>query len=231
MKAPIRIVAATDLSAPARHAVERAFHLAKQSGGELHILHALELDALDSLKELIGASLSSTKDALDADARQRLMQLTGDLTRKHGFNAQWRVVPGNPRTAVMSEADVLDAGMLVLGARGASFLRRTMLGSTSTRLLRKSIRRPVLVVKRPPYEGYRNVLVAVDFSPVSLHLIQAAKQWAARAELFLCHAFELPFEGMLWRAGIDKEQIAPLIGGGKSQNDVSSFLSLRLRQD
>ena len=53
MKTPQTILAATDLSAPARHAVERAFHLAASGGSELLILHALELDTLDSLSDLL----------------------------------------------------------------------------------------------------------------------------------------------------------------------------------
>ena len=45
MKPLMRILAATDLSAPARPAVARAFRLAAPGGSELHILCALELDA------------------------------------------------------------------------------------------------------------------------------------------------------------------------------------------
>jgi nucleotide-binding universal stress UspA family protein len=54
MKLLSRILAATDLSAPARHAVERAFHLAASANCELYILNAIELDSLDSLRELLG---------------------------------------------------------------------------------------------------------------------------------------------------------------------------------
>lgn len=45
---------ATDLSAPARHAVERAFHLAASTESELCLLHVMELDTLDELREMLG---------------------------------------------------------------------------------------------------------------------------------------------------------------------------------
>ena len=51
------ILVATDLSAPARHAVERAFHLAASTGSELYILHAMELDAVDSLRGPVPSEL------------------------------------------------------------------------------------------------------------------------------------------------------------------------------
>lgn len=41
MKPITRILAATDLSAPARHAVERGFRIAAATGARYSVLHAL----------------------------------------------------------------------------------------------------------------------------------------------------------------------------------------------
>lgn len=208
------ILVATDLSAPARHAVQRAILLASLAGSDVHIVHALALDTLDSLREMLGANLSATKAALEANARERLAQLATDGADRHGIAAQTRVVAGGPLAVIAREADALDAGLLVLGARGESFLRHAMLGSTATRLLHKSVRRPVLVVKQPPREDYRNVLVAVDFSPASRLAIREAMRWALGAELVLLHAFELPYEGKLTYAGVDERIIRQYITAG-----------------
>lgn len=108
----------------------------------------------------------------------------------------------------------MDADLVVLGARGESFLRYAMLGSTAARLLRKSARRPVLVVKQPPHEDYRSVLVAVDFSPVSIQAIRTAKLLAPAADLVLLHAFELPYEGRLTFAGVDEQLIRKYVTTG-----------------
>jgi len=205
------ILAATDLSTTAHHAVERAARLAAQTGGELHILHAMELDMLDSLKELLGMNLNATKITLEADARDRLVQLAAELAGTNAVNAHTHVVSGTALATVSREAEAIDAGILVLGARGESLLRHTMLGSTTERLLRKSLRRPVLVVKQTPRVDYQHALIAVDFSPVAPALIQATRRWAPTADIVLLHAFELPYEGMLWRAGVEKEQIKQLI--------------------
>ena len=169
------ILVATDLSAPARHAVERAFHLAASTGSELCILHAMELDALDSLREMLGDDVFAVKAALNSDAHTRLDQLAGDAAIHRGVAARTCVAEGNPLATIAAEADALDAHLVVLGARGESFLRHALLGSTAARLLRKSSSRPVLVVKQAPHEAYRSVLVAVDFSPVSLQAIRMAR--------------------------------------------------------
>lgn len=211
MKPLPRILVATDLSAPARHAVERAFHLAAGTGSELYMLHAMELDALDSLREVLGKDLWAVKAALNSDARSRLEQMTGDAAINRGVAARTRVAEGNPLATIAAEADALDADLVVLGARGESFLRHALLGSTAARLLRKSWQRPVLVVKQAPHEAYRCVLVAVDFSPVSLQAIRLARHWSPNADLVLLHAFELPYEGKLTLAGIDEQVIRRLV--------------------
>lgn len=231
MNRPRTILAATDLSAPARHAVERAFRLTALAGSELHILHALELDPVDSLREMLGEDLSAVKTALADDARERVNRLAGDPATHQGVAALPRVALGNALSVVAAEADAMDADLVVLGARGESFLRHAMLGSTAARLLRKSARRPVLVVKQPPHEDYRSVLVAVDFSPVSLQAIRTARLLAPAADLVLLHAFELPYEGKLTFAGVDQQVIRQYVATGseirrKRLHDLAAAVGL-----
>jgi nucleotide-binding universal stress UspA family protein len=66
---------------------------------------------------------------------------------------------------------------------------------------------PVLVVKQPPHEPYRQLLVPVDFSPSSLRAIRHARSVAPQADVVLVHAFEVPFEGLLRYAGVDEDTI------------------------
>ncbi len=208
MKPPLTIIAATDFSEPAGRAVERSFRLSGLVGGELHILHGLELDTLDSLREMLGkGELTALKARMEANARDQLDQLINSLANPQGMAAHPRVVIGNPLSAIPAEADALDAGLIVLGARGESILRHAILGSTAARLLRKSVRRPVLVVKQRPYGAYHSVLVAVDFSPVSVQAIRMARRLAPGADLILLHVFELPYEGKLTFAGVEPDVI------------------------
>ena len=107
------ILVATDLSAPARHAVHRALLLASSAGSEVHIVHALELDALDSLRELLGANFSATRATLEADACERLAQLATDaadydadliVVGKHGTHITEELPLGSVTKHVLAEA-------------------------------------------------------------------------------------------------------------------------------
>jgi nucleotide-binding universal stress UspA family protein len=203
MKPITRILAATDLSAPARHAVDRGFFIAADTNARYTVMHATELDALDSLSDLLGADTGRIKQRLADDARETLQRLLSNPAHNRGVTADARIVSGAPLKVIADEADALDADLLVVGARGESFLRHALLGSTASRLLRKSLRRPVLVVKQAPHESYRCLLIPVDFSPASAQAIRLGRQLAPTAEIVLLHTFELPYEGKLRFAGVE----------------------------
>lgn len=76
-----------------------------------------------------------------------------------------RVAEGDAREEIVRMADEWRAGLLVVGARGLTPLKRAVLGSVSTALLRYAPC-PVLVVKGRR-EGLRTAVVAVDGSPSS----------------------------------------------------------------
>lgn len=205
MKPLARILAATDLSAPARHAVDRGFLIAAATGARYSVMHALELDAIDALREWLGEESAEVKRKLGDQARESLSRLLADPARNHGVAAEAIIASGPPLAAIPAQAEAIDADLLVLGARGNDFLRHLLLGTTASRLLRKVAGRAVLVVKQPAHETYRRLLIPVDFSPVSARAIQFVRQLAPAADVFLLHAFEVPFEGKLAFAGVEDD--------------------------
>lgn len=200
------ILAATDLSAPSRHAVDRAYRLAAERGWALTLAHAIAPGLFDELQAMLGGDAPSIADSVSAGTRARLNALNDDPRRTRGVTARCEVLSGTPVTALISHAEAISAGLLVLGARGESFLRQMVLGSTASRLLRKT-RQPVLVVKQPPHESYQRALVAIDFSPASLAALRLVRELAPSATLVLLHAVELPFEGKMQYANVDEDII------------------------
>ena len=196
------LLAATDLSAPSRHAAQRAALLAKQAGARLELVHLLETSALDELRRLFGADGDALQARIRADADDSLSQLATDVGQGAGIDVSSKVLEGTVLDATIAHAQSLAADLLVLGARGAGFMRHWLLGATAERLLRKT-QRPMLVVKQAPHETYRSVLIAVDFSPWSAGAIRLALAVAPRARLALLHASEMPFEGKMRFAGVD----------------------------
>ena len=195
------ILTATDFSAPARHAADRATRLAHESGAALTLIHVLPGGALQALRQWLGAG-HAMEQHLQDDARRQLGQLVAELQASRHVAIRPFHASGSALEEIGREAEALDAALVVLGARGAGFMRRLVLGSTSERLLRRTAR-PLLVVRQTPHEPYRRVLVALDFSPWSARAINLARRVAPHARLLLFNAYQVPFEEKLHFAGVD----------------------------
>lgn len=199
------ILAVTDFSAPARHAADRAARLAHETMAQLTLMHVVSGRAMDELRLWLGISHGAEQQLLK-DAAERLEYLAGELAAARRVTLQTQLTTGHVLHEIAHAAEAQNADLVVLGARGAGFLRRLMLGTTSERLLRRATR-PLLVVKQTPRGPYRRALVAVDFSPWSAHAIEAARRVAPHARLLLLTAFGVPFEGKLQLAGADTQTI------------------------
>lgn len=199
------ILAATDFSAPARHAADRAARLAHSTGAALTLMHVLPGGALHELRQWLGAG-HTMEQRLHDDAQRELCALAAELQTHRHVVPRTVNVSGSVLDEINQEAEALDAALLVLGARGAGFLRRLVLGSTSERLLRRTTR-PLLVVRQMPHEPYRRVLVALDFSPWSAHAVTLARRVAPHSRLLLFNAYQVPFEEKLHFAGVDAATI------------------------
>lgn len=201
-----RILAATDLSAPARHAVERAAQVSKDTAVPLDLLHVANLAPLERLRQLMGATPADMEQQVLNTARQKLLDLAATLQQRFGVVVGTRVVAGSLLAELAKQADGLAADLLVCGAKGESLVRHFVLGTTALRILSMTIC-PVLVVKQAPREPYHRLLVPVDFSPSSLRAIRHARRIAPRADIVLLHAFDVPFEGQLRYASVDEDTI------------------------
>lgn len=201
-----RILATTDLSAPARHAAERAALVSAETAAQLDLLHVANLAPLERLRQLMGSSGAELENRVLDAARSKLVDLAGHHAGV-GDDAEALVdLAGALLAELARESDALAAGLLVCGAKGESVIRHFVLGTTALRVL-STTRCPVLVVKQPPHEPYRRLLVPVDFSPSSLRAIRHARSIAPGAEVVLLHAFDVPFEGKLRYASVDDEVI------------------------
>jgi nucleotide-binding universal stress UspA family protein len=197
------LLAATDLSAPARHVVDRGFLLAKESGAQYTVMHALALDTLEELRQLLGDKISVVMQRIEAEARDALTQAVSDPTRNLGISAAILIERGLALSAVPARARSGATDLILIGAHGQDFLQDVLLGSTTSRLLRKS-RCPVLIVKQPAHAPYKRVLIPVDFSPASEIAVRTARLVAPAAHIDLLHVFDVPFEGKMHFAGVSE---------------------------
>ena len=203
---PGPIAVATDFSEHASSAVERALVLARAQHRTVVLVHALALDVPAYWMGVIGENWALVERESQAQARRQLEALAGRARTEYGVHVDIRIERGFASASIASAAASVSASLVVAGAHGAGLVHRMLMGSTSSRLVRKC-GGPVLVVKRRPDGHYRHALVPIDFSAASVDCIRMAREHAPSAELTLLHAAAVPFGIQMREAGISEELI------------------------
>lgn len=176
------ILAATDFSQPAGHAVQRAARLARQHGARLGIVHVVASESRSRWGGWLSPPVDLEREA--AQARTRLHRLAEQMSAQYD-------VPAVPEVRVGDVFQQLQrmsarADLLVLGQRRRHPLAEWVLGGTARRLVDQG-RRPVLVVKRAAESSYQRVLVPVDFTSAGDAAIVVAASLAPDIDLQVLH--------------------------------------------
>jgi nucleotide-binding universal stress UspA family protein len=201
-----RIVVGTDMSPLASWAAARAALLAHESGSEsVDLIHVIDNIAIETLRNLT-EPLETERRLMELSHKQ-LAEIERTLSEKYRISVTSTTVNvGRPYTEIVRYAELLNAGLVVLGAHSGGLVRELFVGSTVDRVLRK-LTRPVLIVKREPLVPYSEILIPVDFSDFSLQATRFALNIAPHAHITALSTFEVPFKGQMGSAGVDDKLI------------------------
>ena len=196
------IVVATDFSARADRAIDRARQLSLEMGLLLRVAHALEIDDIDKA------------DRAALDRKMRECALVGP---EDGVEFAYPV--GTPPVAIARCGDAEDVRFLVVGPARYNSLGDYIMGTAVDYILRHTVK-PVLVVKNRAHQPYRTIIAGTDFSPSSGEaIIQAARMFPSAA-VHIVHAWHVPFDG--WQQGRFVE--------GASEQDFAAKMEDFLRE-
>ncbi|MDB5998418.1 MAG: UspA domain protein [Rhizobacter sp.] len=182
------ILAVTDLSVEGRHALERAALLAVAHGASLELMHC-----------------ASKADAPRVDRESQLVFAAHDITHRLGLAVRTAGQAENSLEDIATRAKSCD--LLVLGQRTRRTMADCFAGPMAERLMRRC-RCLVLVSRLPPRKRYQRIVVGVDLTPASKHLVEAARAVDAGAELELFHAISTVNESKLRYAEVSRLAIS-----------------------
>ncbi len=174
---PTKILLATDGSEEAGLAALRAVDLAVSTGSELHVVTVSSGGRNNHLqaREVIGQLRQSVEQVLEEQVR--IIEEAGGAVD----GTYVRVVRERRDRAILGLAAELEVGLVVVGSRGLSGTRRTLMGSVSDSIVRQA-HCPVMVVRRVR-DG--------DPAPPSKKIVLLATDGSGEAELALEMAVEL----------------------------------------
>jgi nucleotide-binding universal stress UspA family protein len=154
---PTKILLATDGSEEAILAAKTAADIAQQTGSELHVVHA-RLALPWTTGPYSATEPPTTSIASKEEARQRVLQWLDDQVKrieaKGGTVTQAHLRLGRPEEGaitvaeeIVSLAEEIRAGLIVVGSRGLGGIKRALMGSVSDSVVRHA-HCPVLVVRK-----------------------------------------------------------------------------------
>jgi nucleotide-binding universal stress UspA family protein len=191
-----KIVVGTDFSPEADAALNQATEIARHSGAELTILHAVAPADRHAFADLPDGESDTWEQLVQAqrtEERTRLEALR-QLCQRRGVSAELVLAAEAPHQALSALAEELSADLVVVGTHSSSGIRRILLGSVAERVVR-SAETNVLVARAVPSieGGFQRVLVPTDFSELANRALRMALAVAAaNATIEIFHSWSLP---------------------------------------
>ena len=202
-----KIAVGIDFSHEATLAARQAVEIARHVGGEVVLVHSqlhVELPPVTGHAPEVQQALATYRSQLAAaleQSRDKLAALRTQLAGQ-GPEVSQVLVEGLTDEALVAAARDLPADLFVVGTHGRTGLRWFFLGSVAQRVVRLSPG-DVLVARREAVGrgGFRNLLVATDFSPASTRALDRALELSSpQGRIDVLHCQELMPIG-LWAEG------------------------------
>lgn len=208
----MKLLCATDLKPGSEQAVERAYLLREALNASLKLVHVV-------------SPLSADEGTLE----QRLLSASSRLAqraRHAGAPAELVVRCGRPAAIMGDEAATAD--LIILGPHDSRIPIDTLRGGFTEKVLTET-RRPMLIVRRPVKDPYRQVLLALDGSESTGRIVRFSERlpMADSTAFAVVHAHEPPYEAMLNTVGVGNLSVATYASASMSQ--AASMIHARLR--
>lgn len=218
----MNLLCATDMLPKTEHAIERAGYLSEALGADLTVLHAV-----------------APETAVGGTLEQRLRRTSARLTTRTTAPV-WRwesradinVSPGRPARVVLDTAYRQDSRLVILGPHHADAFVDAMNGTLTEKVL-GAVACPVLIAQQEMRGEYRNVLVALDGSSRSAHLLREVEALGLASHGFATamHAHEPAYEGMMNTVGVGAQSIARYAAASRDEatENIRSLLAANSR--
>jgi nucleotide-binding universal stress UspA family protein len=199
---PTKILLATDGSEEAELAVQSAAQLANDTGSELHVV-------LVGPSTVTAVGLVGSQPDVDREAKGSLEAQVEKAKAAGGMVAQSHFRVGRPDHEIVTLAEEIGAGLIVMASRGLGGIKRALMGRVSSSVVRHA-HCPVLVVRREkdgePAFSAKRILLATDGSREAALATQAAVDLANKtnSEIHLVHV-TIPLHEPSYYEGISIE--------------------------
>lgn len=162
-KKTYQIIIPVDFGEQSLIAVRQSFNMAKLTNSELTLLHVIDNDLMDVLQSRIFAKSDLQAQHL-AGVKQQLDDLAEQIRKESGLTVNTRILEGKIYDAIVDVSAEDDAGLVIMGTMGAVGLKKKILGSNASRVVREAVC-PVITIKGKEHRfGIKHILLPLDLT-------------------------------------------------------------------
>jgi nucleotide-binding universal stress UspA family protein len=165
----VNILVPTDFSPASRIAVHNAVRISNKLNGNITLLHVINLE--QKMKATFRMKTSSRE--VIKNIQQNFQELIDEVAVDIEFRdpIMCRIVQGRSfEDTIMKESKRLRSGLIVMGTRGASGLKKAIIGSNTATLIGLSPIPVLAVPEQAEFTTFRNVIYATDMKNLEAEL-------------------------------------------------------------
>lgn len=175
----MKILLPTDYSDLSKVAVHYAAKLAQKLGAEIILLHVVYIDAPPRAQ--VAVKTNQILDAMVDNAMQDFVQLTTEIKQaiRDKIKISFKIIKGHPVEEVVETfAQHNDIDLIIMGTKGASGLKKVLIGSNAAAVIGNSNIPVITVPEHARFKNIKHIVYASDMLAVNKEIktiIQFAK--------------------------------------------------------
>lgn len=186
-----RIVVGVDFSAESERALKLAMVVARRSGADIELVHAVYMDPPDA--SLWSSPLYAGVVREHEDTVRKKLGSLRELYSGQGVEVSHSILDRHPARALVEVAGERGATMVAVGTHGRTGIKRLFLGSIAEKVVRTSPCDVLVGREGRPGGRFERILVPTDFSDDAERALERAVELAADgAEVDLLHCWRIP---------------------------------------
>jgi nucleotide-binding universal stress UspA family protein len=158
----IKILIPTDFSKLSRKAIDYAVKLSSYIDAELVLFNVVYMEGMP-----FATIHSSVEDKIIATTLEDFEQLLADVKKgaDHSINIRYHVKKGYPESEeIENYALQIGADLIIMGTRGASGLKKLLIGSNATETIRHSSIPVITVPQHTQWEPIKTIACAIEIT-------------------------------------------------------------------
>jgi nucleotide-binding universal stress UspA family protein len=171
------IVIPVDFGEQSLIALRQSYNLARMTNSEITLVHVIDEDFLTPFQNLVSGK-EDYEQQFRQGMEQKLKEIAHSVQKDTGVPVHYQIRTGKIYEEIVECADSLSASLIIMGTMGAVGIKKKILGSNASRVVREA-ECPVITIKGKEHRfGINHILLPLDLTKETKEKVDKAVELA-----------------------------------------------------